>query len=76
MLTARGSISAHDATNQIFVRDTATVVEAIRVDAARAMPRVLGVFTGPDLRDDGVGPIPALLAERSGGTRNSITLRR
>jgi type IV pilus assembly protein PilQ len=30
MLTARGSISAHDATNQIFVRDTAVVVEAIR----------------------------------------------
>ncbi len=30
MLTARGSISAHDATNQIFVRDTASVVEAIR----------------------------------------------
>ncbi|NJD35918.1 MAG: type IV pilus secretin PilQ [Betaproteobacteria bacterium] len=30
MLTPRGSISAHDATNQIFVRDTAVVVEAIR----------------------------------------------
>jgi type IV pilus assembly protein PilQ len=30
MLTARGSISAHEATNQIFVRDTASVVEAIR----------------------------------------------
>ncbi len=30
MLTARGSISAHDGTNQIFVRDTAVVVEAIR----------------------------------------------
>jgi type IV pilus assembly protein PilQ len=30
MLTARGSISAHDGTNQIFVRDTAAVVEAIR----------------------------------------------
>jgi type IV pilus assembly protein PilQ len=30
MLSARGSISAHDATNQIFVRDTAVVVEAIR----------------------------------------------
>ena len=30
MLTARGSISAHDATNQIFVRDTAVVVDAIR----------------------------------------------
>jgi type IV pilus assembly protein PilQ len=30
MLTARGSISAHEQTNQIFVRDTASVVEAIR----------------------------------------------
>ena len=30
MLTARGGISIHDATNQVFVRDTATVVEAIR----------------------------------------------
>ncbi|MCX7149829.1 MAG: type IV pilus secretin PilQ [Rhodocyclales bacterium] len=30
MLTSRGGISAHDATNQIFVRDTAAVVEAIR----------------------------------------------
>jgi type IV pilus assembly protein PilQ len=30
MLTARGSISAHDATNQVFVRDTAVVVDAIR----------------------------------------------
>lgn len=30
MLTARGSISAHAATNQIFVRDTAVVVDAIR----------------------------------------------
>jgi type IV pilus assembly protein PilQ len=30
MLTARGSISAHEASNQIFVRDTTSVVEAIR----------------------------------------------
>jgi len=30
MLTSRGGISAHDATNQIFVRDTAAVIEAIR----------------------------------------------
>ena len=30
MLTARGGISVHDATNQIFVRDTAAVIEAIR----------------------------------------------
>ena len=30
MLTSRGGISIHDATNQVFVRDTAAVVEAIR----------------------------------------------
>jgi type IV pilus assembly protein PilQ len=30
MLSARGGISIHDATNQVFVRDTANVVEAIR----------------------------------------------
>lgn len=30
MLTARGGISIHDATNQVFVRDTAAVIEAVR----------------------------------------------
>ncbi|MCX7180222.1 MAG: hypothetical protein NTX56_16145, partial [Proteobacteria bacterium] len=30
MLTSRGGISIHDATNQVFVRDTAAVVESIR----------------------------------------------
>jgi len=30
MLSARGSISKHDASNQVFVRDTAAVIEAIR----------------------------------------------
>ncbi len=30
MLSSRGSISIHDATNQVFVRDTAAVVESIR----------------------------------------------
>jgi type IV pilus assembly protein PilQ len=30
MLTARGGISIHDATNQVFVRDTSAVIEAIR----------------------------------------------
>ncbi|MCX7155971.1 MAG: type IV pilus secretin PilQ [Rhodocyclales bacterium] len=30
MLTSRGSISVHDATNQVFVRDTLAVVESIR----------------------------------------------
>lgn len=46
------------------------VVDAICTDEAGAQPGVLGIFTGTDLRADGVGPIPALLAERSGGTRN------
>lgn len=30
MLSARGAISAHEATNQVFVRDTAAVIESIR----------------------------------------------
>ncbi|MCF8199144.1 MAG: type IV pilus secretin PilQ [Sulfuritalea sp.] len=30
MLSSRGGISIHDATNQVFVRDTASVIEAIR----------------------------------------------
>jgi type IV pilus assembly protein PilQ len=30
MLTARGGISIHEGTNQVFVRDTAAVIEAIR----------------------------------------------
>lgn len=30
MLTSRGGISIHEATNQVFVRDTAAVIEAIR----------------------------------------------
>jgi type IV pilus assembly protein PilQ len=30
MLSSRGGISVHDATNQVFVRDTAAVVESIR----------------------------------------------
>ena len=30
MLTSRGGISIHDATNQVFVRDTAGVIESIR----------------------------------------------
>src|SRR5262249_48174436 len=29
-----------------------------RTDQAKAMPGVLGVFTGADCRDDGLGPIP------------------
>jgi len=76
LLTGRGQFAddlRHDGqVYAAFVRSphAHAVIEAIRVDPARAMPRVLGVFTGPDLRDDGVGPIPALLAERSGGTRN------
>ncbi len=30
MLTARGAISVHEATNQLFVRDTSAVIESIR----------------------------------------------
>jgi carbon-monoxide dehydrogenase large subunit len=36
------------------------VIERIDAAAARAAPGVLGVFTEPDLRADGVGPLPCV----------------
>src|SRR5262245_12937779 len=33
-------------------------IAGARTDQAKAMPGVLGVFTGADCRDDGLGPIP------------------
>ncbi len=55
----------------VFVRSPHAHADLISVDinAALTMPGVLGVFTGRDLVADGVGPIPTLIAERSGGTR-------
>jgi aerobic carbon-monoxide dehydrogenase large subunit len=55
----------------VFVRSPHAHADVIGVDInpALTVPGVLGVFTGRDLVDDGVGPIPALIAERSSGTR-------
>src|SRR6476660_3142494 len=33
-------------------------ISAIRADAARQMPGVAAVFTGPDLASDNIGPLP------------------
>jgi type IV pilus assembly protein PilQ len=63
MLTARGGISVHDATNQVFVRDTAAVVEAIRE-----------VIRNVDIPPKQV-MIEARIVEASTGFTNSLGMR-
>ena len=63
MLSARGAISAHDATNQIFVRDTAAVIESIRE-----------VIRSVDVPPKQV-LIEARIVEASTGFLNSLGLR-
>lgn len=63
MLTARGGISIHDATNQVFVRDTAAVVEAIR-----------DVIRNVDIPPKQV-LIEARIVEASTGFTNSLGMR-
>ena len=63
MLTARGGISVHDATNQVFVRDTAAVVEAIRE-----------VIRNVDIPPKQV-MIEARIVEASTGFANSLGVR-
>jgi type IV pilus assembly protein PilQ len=63
MLTARGGISIHDATNQVFVRDTAAVIEAIRE-----------VIRNVDLPPKQV-LIEARIVEASTGFTNSLGMR-
>ncbi len=63
MLTARGGISVHDATNQVFVRDTAAVVEAIRE-----------VIRNVDVPPKQV-MIEARIVEASTGFANSLGMR-
>lgn len=63
MLTARGGISVHDATNQVFVRDTAAVVEAIRE-----------VIRNVDIPPKQV-MIEARIVEASTGFANSLGMR-
>ena len=76
LLTGRGRYSedwnAPDQAYAAFVRSPHAHAEVISVDAkpGLALAGVLGVFTGRDLVDDGVGPIPTLIAERGGGIRS------
>jgi type IV pilus assembly protein PilQ len=63
MLTTRGGISIHDATNQVFVRDTAAVVEAIRE-----------VIRNVDIPPKQV-LIEARIVEASTGFTNSLGMR-
>ena len=55
-----------------FVRSPHAHADVVSIDAgaARAIAGVGGVFTGRDLRADGVGAIPTLVAERGGGIRS------
>lgn len=63
MLSARGGISVHDATNQVFVRDTAAVIEAIRE-----------VIRNVDVPPKQV-MIEARIVEASTGFTNSLGMR-
>ena len=63
MLSARGGISVHDTTNQVFVRDTAAVIEAIRE-----------VIRSVDLPPKQV-MIEARIVEASTGFTNSLGVR-
>jgi type IV pilus assembly protein PilQ len=63
MLTSRGGISIHEATNQVFVRDTAAVVESIRE-----------VIRNVDIPPKQV-LIEARIVEASTGFTNSLGMR-
>ena len=63
MLTARGGISVHDTSNQVFVRDTSAVVEAIRE-----------VIRNVDIPPKQV-MIEARIVEASTGFTNSLGVR-
>jgi carbon-monoxide dehydrogenase large subunit len=76
LLTGQGRFAADvNAPGQVhaaFVRSphAHAALHAIDAAPARAVPGVLGVFTGRDLVADGVGTIPTLIAERGGGIRS------
>jgi aerobic carbon-monoxide dehydrogenase large subunit len=76
LLTGRGryaeDCNAPDQVYVAFVRSPHAHAELIAIDAARAraLAGVLAVFTGHDLVNDGVSPIPTLIAERGGGSRS------
>jgi carbon-monoxide dehydrogenase large subunit len=53
-------LAAPNALHGVVVRSTHAHarISAIRADAARQMPGVAAVFTGPDLASDNIGPLP------------------
>jgi carbon-monoxide dehydrogenase large subunit len=53
-------LAAPNALHGVVVRSTHAHarISAIRTDAARQMPGVAAVFTGPDLASDNIGPLP------------------
>jgi carbon-monoxide dehydrogenase large subunit len=67
LVTGRGTFADDiDLPNQVhafFVRSTIAhgILRGIDTEAARAAPGVLAVYTGQDLREAGIGPIPYLL---------------
>lgn len=76
LLTGRGrftdDVNLPDQLYAVFVRSPHAHADLAAIDAAPAArsPGVAGVFTGKDLAEGGVGPIPTLIAERGVGLRN------
>jgi carbon-monoxide dehydrogenase large subunit len=64
LLTGRGrftdDLNASDQAYAVFLRAPVShaTIRRVETEAARAMPGVLGIFTGRDLVDDGLGGIP------------------
>ena len=82
LLTGRGrftdDLNASGQAYGVFVRSTASHAAIRHVDAssARAVPGVLGVFTGRDLANDGLGAIPpvAIFPGRDGAPMFSAAM--
>ncbi len=64
LLIGRGrftdDLNAADQTYAVFLRASVShaKIRGVDTDAARALPGVIGIFTGRDLTDDGLGGIP------------------
>src|SRR5262245_42575640 len=76
LLTGQGryvdDVNAPGQAHVAFVRSPHAHADLVGIDAAPALAvdGVLAVFTGRDLANGGVGPIPTLIAERGGGIRS------
>ena len=76
LLTGAGQytddIAVAGQTYAVFVRSTHAHADitALDIQSALAIPGVLGVFTGHDLQQSGVTPIPTMLAERGAGMKS------